>query len=51
MRTRDGREMVAALLVSLDRREGSDVMPLDPSIVAEVRATLQAAIPARTPAR
>jgi hypothetical protein len=51
MRTRDGREMVQALLVSLERREGSDVMPLDPSIVAEVRATLQAAIPARTPAR
>ena len=51
MRTRDGREMVEALLVGLERQEDSDVMPLDPSIVAEVRATLQASIPGRTPAR
>jgi hypothetical protein len=48
MRTRDGREMVEALLVGLERQEGSDVLPVDPSIVAEVRATLQAAIPTRT---
>jgi hypothetical protein len=48
MRTRDGREMVEALLVGLERQEGSEVMPVDPSIVAEIRATLQAAIPTRT---
>jgi hypothetical protein len=48
MRTRDGREMVEALLVGLEGQECSDVMPVDPSIVAEVRATLQAAIPTRT---
>jgi hypothetical protein len=48
MRTVDGREIVDALLVGLDRHESSEVMPLDPSIAAEVRATLQAAIPAHT---
>jgi hypothetical protein len=48
MRTRDGREMVEALLVGLERQEGNEAMPLDPSIVAELRATLQAAIPTRT---
>jgi SEC-C motif/Protein of unknown function (DUF2384) len=51
MRTRDGREMVEALLVGLERQEGGDALVLDPSIIAEVRATLQAAIPARTRAR
>lgn len=48
MRTRDGREMVEALLVGLERREGSEGVALDPSIIAEVRATLQAAIPTRS---
>jgi hypothetical protein len=51
MRTRDGREMVEAVLVEFGRQEGGDIMPLDPSILAEVRATLQAAIPNRTPSR
>ena len=47
MRTRDGREMVEALLVDLERREHSEETPLDPSIIADVRATLQTAIPSR----
>jgi hypothetical protein len=51
MRARDGREIVEALLVGLERQESSEVMPLDPSIAAEVRATLQAAIPAHTRTR
>jgi hypothetical protein len=48
MRTRDGREMVEALLVGLERQGDSELMPLDPSILAEVRATLQAVTPTGT---
>lgn len=43
--------MVEALLADLARKPGPQDAALDPSILAEMRATLQAAIPApsRTP--
>ena len=45
MRTPDGREMVEALLIEFERAGNRRSPPLDASILVELRATLDSAIP------
>ncbi|MCR4304607.1 MAG: MbcA/ParS/Xre antitoxin family protein [Gallionella sp.] len=40
VKTKDGKEMVEALLMDIERRSRSGNMPLDPAIIAELRERL-----------
>ncbi|MDX8385723.1 MAG: SEC-C domain-containing protein [Gallionella sp.] len=40
VKTRDGREMVEALLLDIERRSAQQTPPLDPAIIAELRERL-----------
>ena len=40
IKTRDGKEMVAALLMDFERRGKHTTPPLDPAIIAELRERL-----------
>ena len=51
MRTRDGREMVEALLLALECGAGQGAPGVDDTILAEVRAMLAAAVPGTSMAR